>query len=178
MKEEERISVSTKPTTKKPTNRLNLPRSIDCKTLRERRNEEVLSTFARFASLPSLYRSRSSGFDETHFAGTAYNRSSKGKSYLAMTNLKSSTHVEALSLRCTKEMAGTFRPQLEPYMQEMPEETTLSGFFARGSYSARTKFRSQEAGLHPDERFYYVYTAAGPHEIVAEAVHVVANHLV
>lgn len=40
----------------------------------------------------------------------------------------------------TKEMLGTFSPQLEPYRHEMPEETTPSGFFARGTYSARTKF--------------------------------------
>uniref|UniRef100_A0A5B6YJA9 Putative Immunoglobulin E-set superfamily protein isoform 3 n=1 Tax=Davidia involucrata TaxID=16924 RepID=A0A5B6YJA9_DAVIN len=40
----------------------------------------------------------------------------------------------------TKEMLGTFSPQLEPYAHEMPEETTPSGFFARGSYSAKTKF--------------------------------------
>ncbi|KAA8520180.1 hypothetical protein F0562_014436 [Nyssa sinensis] len=40
----------------------------------------------------------------------------------------------------TKEMLGTFSPQPEPYAHEMPEETTPSGFFARGSYSAKTKF--------------------------------------
>ncbi|XP_057462091.1 rho GDP-dissociation inhibitor 1-like [Actinidia eriantha] len=40
----------------------------------------------------------------------------------------------------TKEMLGMFSPQLEPYTHEMPEETTPSGFFARGTYSARTKF--------------------------------------
>ncbi|XP_031279157.1 rho GDP-dissociation inhibitor 1 [Pistacia vera] len=40
----------------------------------------------------------------------------------------------------TKEMLGTFSPQAEPYIQEMPEETTPSGIFARGSYSARSKF--------------------------------------
>ncbi|CAI9086889.1 OLC1v1020813C1 [Oldenlandia corymbosa var. corymbosa] len=39
----------------------------------------------------------------------------------------------------TKQMIGTFSPQLEPYTHEMPEETTPSGMFARGSYSARTK---------------------------------------
>ncbi|KAL6992890.1 Rab GDP dissociation inhibitor alpha [Sarracenia purpurea var. burkii] len=39
-----------------------------------------------------------------------------------------------------KEMLGTFSPQQEPYTHEMPEETTPSGFFARGTYSARTKF--------------------------------------
>ncbi|KAL2932262.1 Rho GDP-dissociation inhibitor 1 [Bienertia sinuspersici] len=40
----------------------------------------------------------------------------------------------------TKEMLGTFSPQAESYKHEMPEETTPSGIFARGSYSARTKF--------------------------------------
>ncbi|XP_010557776.1 PREDICTED: rho GDP-dissociation inhibitor 1-like [Tarenaya hassleriana] len=40
----------------------------------------------------------------------------------------------------TKEMLGTFSPQLEPYTHMMPEETTPSGMFVRGSYSARTKF--------------------------------------
>lgn len=39
----------------------------------------------------------------------------------------------------TKEMLGTFSPQAEPYTYEMPEETTPSGYFARGSYSAKTK---------------------------------------
>ncbi|XP_060185999.1 rho GDP-dissociation inhibitor 1-like [Lycium barbarum] len=39
-----------------------------------------------------------------------------------------------------KEMIGAFSPQTEPYTHEMPEETTPSGIFARGSYSARTKF--------------------------------------
>ena len=42
----------------------------------------------------------------------------------------------------TKEMLGMFSPQLEPYTHEMPEETTPSGFFARGTYSARTKVNS------------------------------------
>jgi Rho GDP-dissociation inhibitor len=36
-------------------------------------------------------------------------------------------------------MIGTFSPQAEPYTHEMPEETTPSGLFARGTYSARTK---------------------------------------
>ncbi|KAK8560726.1 hypothetical protein V6N13_026162 [Hibiscus sabdariffa] len=39
----------------------------------------------------------------------------------------------------TKVMLGTFSPQKEPYTYELEEETTPSGFFARGSYSARTK---------------------------------------
>lgn len=45
-----------------------------------------------------------------------------------------------LKVDSTKEMIGTFSPQLEPYTHEMPEETTPSGMFARGSYSARSKF--------------------------------------
>ncbi|GAB4830766.1 Rab GDP dissociation inhibitor alpha [Ancistrocladus abbreviatus] len=40
----------------------------------------------------------------------------------------------------TKEMLGTFSPQAETYTHEMPEETTPSGIFARGSYTARTRF--------------------------------------
>ncbi|EEF30098.1 rho GDP-dissociation inhibitor 1 isoform X2 [Ricinus communis] len=39
-----------------------------------------------------------------------------------------------------KEMLGTFSPQPEPYTHVMPEETTPSGMFARGSYSAKSKF--------------------------------------
>ncbi|PIA36817.1 hypothetical protein AQUCO_03200055v1 [Aquilegia coerulea] len=44
----------------------------------------------------------------------------------------------------TKEMLGVFSPQDEPYTHEMPEETTPSGIFARGSYSARTKSNYQD----------------------------------
>lgn len=40
----------------------------------------------------------------------------------------------------TKRMLGTFSPQQEAYTYDMPEETTPSGYFARGSYSAKTKF--------------------------------------
>lgn len=39
----------------------------------------------------------------------------------------------------TKIMLGTFSPQAEPYTYELEEETTPSGFFARGNYTARTK---------------------------------------
>ncbi|KAM7270483.1 hypothetical protein ACFE04_029697 [Oxalis oulophora] len=46
----------------------------------------------------------------------------------------------AVKVDSVKEMLGTFSPQAEPYTHEMPEETTPSGMFARGSYSARTKF--------------------------------------
>lgn len=39
-----------------------------------------------------------------------------------------------------KEMIGTFSPQAELYTHEMPEETTPAGMFARGSYTAKSKF--------------------------------------
>ena len=42
----------------------------------------------------------------------------------------------------TKQMIGTFSPQPEPYILEIAEETTPSGMFARGSYSAKTKVNS------------------------------------
>ncbi|XVE87686.1 hypothetical protein DITRI_Ditri19aG0007500 [Diplodiscus trichospermus] len=44
----------------------------------------------------------------------------------------------------TKEMIGTFSPQAEPYTHEMPEETTPSGMFARGTYSAKSKFADDD----------------------------------
>lgn len=39
-----------------------------------------------------------------------------------------------------KAMLGTFSPQSDPYVYETPEDTTPSGLFARGSYSAKTRF--------------------------------------
>ncbi|KAK9011374.1 hypothetical protein V6N11_044226 [Hibiscus sabdariffa] len=39
-----------------------------------------------------------------------------------------------------KEMMGTFSFQADPYTHEISEETNPSEMFARGSYSARTKF--------------------------------------
>ncbi|XP_047331391.1 rho GDP-dissociation inhibitor 1-like [Impatiens glandulifera] len=40
----------------------------------------------------------------------------------------------------SKEMLGTFSPQPDPYTHQMPEEIAPSGMFARGTYSAKTKF--------------------------------------
>lgn len=45
-----------------------------------------------------------------------------------------------LKVDSSKEMLGTFGPQAEPYIHVMPEEVTPSGMFARGNYSAKTKF--------------------------------------
>ncbi|XVF87842.1 hypothetical protein PTKIN_Ptkin18bG0153300 [Pterospermum kingtungense] len=44
----------------------------------------------------------------------------------------------------TKAMLGTFSPQEEPYTHEMPEETTPSGIFARGTCSAKSKFADDD----------------------------------
>ncbi|RWR71861.1 rho GDP-dissociation inhibitor 1 [Cinnamomum micranthum f. kanehirae] len=64
---------------------------------------------------------------------------------LAYTNTVWKTGVKVDS---TKEMIGTFSPQPEPYTHEIVEETTPSGFFARGTYSARTKFIDDDKKCH------------------------------
>ncbi|XWS47352.1 hypothetical protein CRYUN_Cryun14cG0145100 [Craigia yunnanensis] len=56
---------------------------------------------------------------------------------LRYTNTVWKTGVKVYS---TKDMIGTFSPQLEPYTHEMPEERAPSGFLARGSYTAKSKF--------------------------------------
>ncbi|GLJ26895.1 hypothetical protein SUGI_0526180 [Cryptomeria japonica] len=48
----------------------------------------------------------------------------------------------------TRVMLGTFSPQQEPYAYVMEEETTPSGIFARGCYSARTKFVDDDERCH------------------------------
>nr|GEY02258.1 Rho GDP-dissociation inhibitor 1-like [Tanacetum cinerariifolium] len=45
-----------------------------------------------------------------------------------------------LKVDSSKEMLETFGPQAKPYIHAMPEEVTPSGMFARGNYSAKTKF--------------------------------------
>ena len=52
----------------------------------------------------------------------------------------------------TKDMIGTFSPQLEPYTNEMPEEKAPSGFLARGSYTAKSKV------CNCSTKFYLLYT--------------------
>lgn len=50
-------------------------------------------------------------------------------------------------------MFGTFSPQQEPYTYELEEETTPSGIFARGSYSAKTKVIE----MHRNNETYYIF---------------------
>ncbi|KAK7832300.1 rho gdp-dissociation inhibitor 1 [Quercus suber] len=54
----------------------------------------------------------------------------------------------------SKRMLGTFSPQQEPYTSEM-EETTPSGMFARGTYSARTKFVDDDGKCYLDMCYYF-----------------------
>ncbi|XP_071696793.1 rho GDP-dissociation inhibitor 1-like isoform X2 [Rutidosis leptorrhynchoides] len=53
-----------------------------------------------------------------------------------------------LKVENSKEMLGTFSPQAEPYVHEMPEDTTPSGIFARGSYTAKTRFVDDDNNCH------------------------------
>ncbi|KAJ6304490.1 hypothetical protein OIU77_018203 [Salix suchowensis] len=55
----------------------------------------------------------------------------------------------------SKEMIGTFSPQAEPYTHEMPEETTPSGMFARGSYAARSKFVDDDNRCYLEINYYF-----------------------
>nr|POE92817.1 rho gdp-dissociation inhibitor 1 [Quercus suber] len=55
----------------------------------------------------------------------------------------------------SKRMLGTFSPQQEPYTSEMEEETTPSGMFARGTYSARTKFVDDDGKCYLDIDFLH-----------------------
>jgi hypothetical protein len=61
--------------------------------------------------------------------------------------LTCSNEIASCTVDSTKEMLGTFSPQAEPYTYLTPEETTPSGIFARGSYSARTKVNNLPATL-------------------------------
>ncbi|XWS13301.1 hypothetical protein CRYUN_Cryun36dG0025700 [Craigia yunnanensis] len=55
----------------------------------------------------------------------------------------------------TKLMLGTFSPKKEPYTYELEEETTPSGLFARGSYSARTKFVDDDGKAYLDLSYHF-----------------------
>ncbi|XP_037429809.1 rho GDP-dissociation inhibitor 1-like [Triticum dicoccoides] len=51
-----------------------------------------------------------------------------------------------------KVMLGTFSPQQEPYTYKAEEDSTPSGIFARGSYSARLKFVDDDGKVYLDMR--------------------------
>ncbi|KAI9070542.1 hypothetical protein K1719_047495 [Acacia pycnantha] len=55
----------------------------------------------------------------------------------------------------SKRMLGTFSPQQEPYTYVLEEETTPSGLFARGSYSATTKFVDDDGKCYLDVNYHF-----------------------
>ncbi|XP_042504372.1 rho GDP-dissociation inhibitor 1-like [Macadamia integrifolia] len=54
-----------------------------------------------------------------------------------------------------KVMLGTFSPQQEPYTYDLEEDTTPSGIFARGSYSARTKLVDDDGKCYLDINYSF-----------------------
>ncbi|KAK7359352.1 hypothetical protein VNO77_01307 [Canavalia gladiata] len=54
-----------------------------------------------------------------------------------------------------KKMLGTYSPRQEPYTYELEEETTPSGLFARGTYSARTKFVDDDRKCYLDTSYHF-----------------------
>ncbi|KAG2409606.1 Rho GDP-dissociation inhibitor [Vigna angularis] len=62
----------------------------------------------------------------------------------------------------TKKMLGTYSPRQEPYTYELEEETTPSGLFARGTYSARTKFVDDDRKCYLDTNYYFEIQKSWP----------------
>ncbi|KAK1348681.1 Rho GDP-dissociation inhibitor 1 [Heracleum sosnowskyi] len=54
-----------------------------------------------------------------------------------------------------KLMLGTFSPQPETYTFDVPEETTPSGYFARGQYSAKSKFVDDDNKCYLEIRYTF-----------------------
>ncbi|CAM0957852.1 unnamed protein product [Alopecurus aequalis] len=54
-----------------------------------------------------------------------------------------------------KVMLGTFGPRQEPYTYDAEEDTTPSGIFARGSYSAKLKFMDDDGKVYLDMRYCF-----------------------
>ncbi|XP_065025979.1 rho GDP-dissociation inhibitor 1-like isoform X2 [Musa acuminata AAA Group] len=63
--------------------------------------------------------------------------------------------VDLCPVDSTKVMLGTFSPQKEPYTYELEEEATPAGYFARGSYSAKTKFVDDDGKCYLDMTYYF-----------------------
>ncbi|WVZ22038.1 hypothetical protein V8G54_000582 [Vigna mungo] len=62
----------------------------------------------------------------------------------------------------TKKMLGTYSPRQDPYTYELEEETTPSGLFARGTYSARTKFVDDDCKCYLDASYYFEIQKSWP----------------
>ncbi|CAJ1938794.1 unnamed protein product [Sphenostylis stenocarpa] len=62
----------------------------------------------------------------------------------------------------TKKMLGTYSPRQESYTYELEEETTPSGMFSRGTYSARTKFVDDDRKCYLDTSYYFEIQKSWP----------------
>lgn len=62
----------------------------------------------------------------------------------------------------TKIMLGTYSPRQEPYTYELEEETTPSGLFARGTYSASTKFVDDDGKCYLDTSYHFEIQKSWP----------------
>ncbi|KAL8128788.1 hypothetical protein V2J09_017943 [Rumex salicifolius] len=62
---------------------------------------------------------------------------------------------KGIKVDVTKKAVGKFSPREEPYKFELPEATTPSGFFARGSFAARTRFVDEDGKCHFDASYYF-----------------------
>ncbi|KAE8770281.1 Rho GDP-dissociation inhibitor 1 [Hordeum vulgare] len=90
--------------------------------------------------------------------GTAYSfRFSFAVSNNIVSGLKYSHTVWKTGVRVEnqKVMLGTFSPQQEPYTYKAEEDSTPSGIFARGSYSARLKFVDDDGKVYLDMRYSF-----------------------
>ncbi|KAH9621784.1 hypothetical protein KSS87_017543 [Heliosperma pusillum] len=55
----------------------------------------------------------------------------------------------------TKKMVGTFSPREEPYVYELEEGTTPTGYFARGPFFVRSKFVDDDGNCYLDATYYF-----------------------
>ncbi|XP_074320692.1 rho GDP-dissociation inhibitor 1-like isoform X2 [Silene latifolia] len=55
----------------------------------------------------------------------------------------------------TKKMVGTFTPREEPYVYELEEGTTPTGFFARGPFFVKSKFVDDDGNCYLDTNYYF-----------------------
>ncbi|XP_078167482.1 rho GDP-dissociation inhibitor 1-like [Carex rostrata] len=62
-----------------------------------------------------------------------------------------------------KVMLGTFSPQKESYVIELQEETTPSGFLARGNYTAKTKFVDDDGKCYLEMDYTFDIKKEWPH---------------
>ncbi|KAJ4955732.1 hypothetical protein NE237_012515 [Protea cynaroides] len=108
--------------------------------------------------LPIPFIPNSRGFSFSLKDGSRYRlRFSFVVSNNIVSGLKYTNIVWKTGMRVDKRrvMLGTFSPQQEPYTYELEEDTTPSGLFARGSYSARTKLVDDDNKCYLDINYSF-----------------------